>query len=78
MLTEKQHAWALKHKNDERIVSLFALRNNTDNIIVQCSADREIQKIFFKRLNTTDIEKALAYNNAVIHNPDWWYQVMRI
>lgn len=55
------------HLND-RNVALFQLRNSTPSLIIQCLADREIQKNFDQN---DDMRPSAAYhyNCAIIHQP---------
>lgn len=66
MLTVEEYQFGVADNSSERIVALFQLRNNVTSFIIQCLADREIQKEFYK---SDKASPAYHYNCAVIHQP---------
>ena len=76
MLTLQEYQFGGARNSSERIIALFQLRNSTAILIIQCLADREVQKDFYK----TDSRPSAAYhyNCAVIHQPHRASQVICI
>jgi len=76
MLTLEEYQFGGARNSSERIIALFQLRNSTAILIIQCLADREVQKDFYK----TDSRPSAAYhyNCAVIHQPHHASQVICI
>lgn len=69
VLTEDEYREA---KSNSRLSSLFKLRNITKSYIIQCLADREIQR------SINDLghqSKAYGYNCKVIHSPEKYADV---
>ena len=59
----------------EEIKALLTLRTATSSFLIQCLADREIQKEFLS--NTPNANwKAYRYNCEVIHRPAVWNRVI--
>jgi hypothetical protein len=56
---------------------LFSLRTTTNSYIIQCLADREIQKIVKKDVlvNVNESDRAYGYNSRVIHSPHLYSRV---
>jgi hypothetical protein len=50
---------------------LFRLRRTTKSYIIQCLADREIQKMVKKDVifNVNESDRAYGHNSKVIHSP---------
>jgi hypothetical protein len=50
---------------------LFSLRTTTKSYIIQCLADREIQKMVKKDVifNVNESDRAYGHNSKVIHSP---------
>jgi hypothetical protein len=59
----------------EQMSSLFQLRQSTHSFLIQCLADREIQKLIYSKTNYSSSKSAYSYNCTVIHNPHAWYHV---
>ena len=55
---------------DPEIKKLFSTRQNNVSFIVQCSADREIQRLLHRKRS-----QAYKYNCEVVHNPQAFSQV---
>ncbi len=53
-------------ESDARLAPLFCLRNDTESYIIQCLADREIQKILNKDYRQCSVYRR---NCRVIHSP---------
>jgi len=68
MLTFEEFQLAAADNLNERSVSLFKLRQSATSLIVQCLADREIQKNI-EQNNDTRPSAAYHYNCAIIHQP---------
>lgn len=66
MLTIEEYQFASADNSNNRIVPLFQLRNCTKSLIIQCLADREIQKNFYKNDKASS---AYHYNCAIVHQP---------
>ena len=59
-----------------KVSCLLKLRNRTRSYVVQCLADREIQKEIYDE-ETRAVSDAYRYNCAVIHSPQRWCQVRK-
>jgi len=59
----------------EQMSSLFQLRQSTRSFLIQCLADREIQKLIYSKPNYSSPKSAYRYNCQVIHQPNAWYHV---
>lgn len=62
-------------EKEQIMSSLFQLRQSTHIFLIQCLADREIQKLIYSKPNYSLSKSAYSYNCAVIHNPHAWYHV---
>ncbi|XP_046642228.1 uncharacterized protein LOC124327278 [Daphnia pulicaria] len=69
VLTEDEYREA---KSNSRLSNLFKLRNVTKSYIIQCLADREIQRSIN---NLGQQSKAYGYNCKVIHSPEMYADV---
>ena len=57
----------------DKLAFLYRLRTSTQSYLIQCMADREIQKIVNKGYKQS---KAYRYNNQVVHQPIKFINVM--
>ncbi|XP_046642311.1 uncharacterized protein LOC124327346 [Daphnia pulicaria] len=86
VITNEEHEKAkLAAERDPKLTSLFQLRNTTNHYLIQCLADREIQKVVWNgrnNLNTLAVEhlksKAYQYNCRIIHSPHNYAKVAAI
>ena len=60
-------------ESNSKLASLYRLRTSTQSFLIQCLADREIQKIVNKGYKQS---KAYRYNNQVVHQPTKFINVM--
>jgi hypothetical protein len=73
--SEEYQQAKLAAERDPKLTSLFQLRNTTKHYLVQCLADREIQKVVWNGNNVNTIatnhlkSKAYQYNCRIIHSP---------
>lgn len=74
MLTLEEYQCRSESNAKARIVSLVQLRNSTKSLIIQCLADREIQK----NIKNGQSSAAYHYNCAIIHQPHHTSQVYHI
>jgi len=71
----------LAAKRDPKLTSLFQLRNTTKYYLIQCLADREIQKVVWNRSNLNKLavehlkSKVYQYNCRIIHSPQNYAKV---
>ena len=78
VLTSTELETAKEEITEERnlkLESLLQLRESTSNFLIQCLADREIQKIIHQNETSS---KAYRYNCAVIHAPHAWSHVRNL
>ncbi len=83
VLTVEQFNYAIEKVETNLTLSrLFDLRTATKSYVIQCLADREIQKIVKKNVifNVNDGDRyrhSLAYghNSKVIHTPHYYFRV---
>ncbi len=83
VLTVEQFNYAIeKVETNFTLKRLFDLRTATKSYIIQCLADREIQKIVKKNVifDVNDGDRyrhslAYGYNSKVIHTPHYYYRV---
>jgi len=68
MLTFEEFQLGAADNLNDRNVALFQLRNSTTSLIIQCLADREIQKNIDQNDDTRP-SAAYHYNCAIIHQP---------
>ena len=73
MVLSREEFQFCEENESEKIKSLFQLRQATNSFLVQCLADREIQKIQHSQDKGTS--KAYRYNCAVVHCPHSFSQV---
>lgn len=87
MLTREQYDFVAADNANERVAALFRLRNSTGSLIIQCLADREIQKAKYEQSGQTkspdgetggDPSRCYSYNSGVIHQPQLWSKVNKI
>lgn len=65
-----------QEKKNNRITSMLRLRVDTSSFVIQCLADREIQKSICD--GQSGHSKAYSYNCTVIHNPHAWSHVSHL
>ena len=84
MLTREQYNYGAADNASEKVKALFRLRNSTRSLIIQCLADREIQKEKYDKSGEQTTEQqngageqsgAYGYNSGVIHSPHVWCKV---
>jgi hypothetical protein len=83
MLTREQYEYGAADNASDKVRSLFLLRQSTRSLIIQCLADREIQKEKYEKSGDLTAEQnsgseqsgAYGYNSGVIHNPHVWSKV---
>ena len=78
VLTSTELETAKEEITEERnlkLESLLQLRESTSNFLIQCLADREIQKIIHQNETSS---KVYRYNCAVIHAPHAWSHVRNL
>ena len=68
MLTFEEFQFGAADNLNDRNIALFQLRNSTTSLIIQCLADREIQKNIDQNDDTRP-SGAYHYNCAIIHQP---------
>ena len=74
VLTEEENQLIkLRVKSNSKLASLYRLRNSTKSYLIQCLADREIQKIVSRGYKKS---KAYGYNNQVVHHPVKFFNVI--
>lgn len=57
-----------------KVTSLLQLRESTHDFLIQCLADREIQKFIYEQ---GSLSAAYRYNCGIVHNPHNWSHIRR-
>ena len=73
MVLSLEEVVAAEENGSDKMRFLLRLRQSTDNFVIQCCADWEIQFLIHQQEKNSF--KIYKYNCSVVHNPEFFHQV---